>query len=277
MARIAGMNEQLRRPWFRFSLRTLLVVVTVLCCWLAWESSVVRQRKAVRQEAANNPAFELVTAEDALRLISPSATPPQMARVSMIRRWLGDQAIQSIEYNRQYGNFSDDKLKRLTQTFPEAEVREVHIPLEPCHPGCFPRGTLVLTGAGPRPIETIQEGEWLVAMAPSGEIITAPVQSIFVTENRLWQVRTQAGELLTTETQPLLVAADEFREAGGLEPGDRILRYVDGAVASTTVLEVAPTQRIEQVINLVLGDCEAFVAGEGYFARSKPPERVATR
>jgi hypothetical protein len=32
-------------PWFRYSLRTLLVVVTVLACWLAWNVNIARQRK----------------------------------------------------------------------------------------------------------------------------------------------------------------------------------------------------------------------------------------
>jgi len=269
------MNQQASRSWFRFSLRSLLIVVTLVCICMAWESSVVRQRKAMRQVAAKNPAFQLVTAEEALLLISPGPTPPRVARVSLVRRWLGDQAIQTIEYNRQFGNFADAELKGLSRTFPEAEVREVQIPLEPCHPGCFPRGTLVLTGAGPRRIETMQVGDSLTALLASGEIVTARVRSIFVTENRLWKIRTQAGELLTTETQPLCLAADDFQAAGELQRGDAILRYVAGEIRSATVLEVSRTERIEQVINLVLGDSEAFVAGDGYLARSKPPAAVA--
>jgi len=35
------------RRWFRFSLRTMLVGVTLCGCWLAWESSIVRGRKHV--------------------------------------------------------------------------------------------------------------------------------------------------------------------------------------------------------------------------------------
>jgi hypothetical protein len=35
-------------------------------------------------------------------------------------------------------------------------------------------------------------------------------------------------------------------------------------------VSVAPTERIDQVFNLVLGNSEIFVAG-GYLARSKPP------
>jgi hypothetical protein len=37
-----------RRRWFRFSLRTLLIAVTLLCVWLGYETTqAVRQRRAV--------------------------------------------------------------------------------------------------------------------------------------------------------------------------------------------------------------------------------------
>src|SRR6185295_19980991 len=39
-----------RRRWFRFSLRTLLVVVTLLCVWLGWQIHAVRQRSAIIAE-----------------------------------------------------------------------------------------------------------------------------------------------------------------------------------------------------------------------------------
>jgi hypothetical protein len=271
------MNDKPKRSIFRFSLRSLLVVVTLVACWLGWESSVVRHRKAVRAEAATNPAFQFVTAKEWLERFSPTATvPPRMARVRLVRQWLGDEAIQTIEYNKQYGNYTDEQLARVKRAFPEAELRQVEIPLEPCHPGCFPRGTLVLTPAGPRPIESVAAGDEVVAYLVSGERTTRQVQSVFVTNNRLWRVSTEAGTLLTTETQPLCLSAGGFRAAGELAPGDAILRHEEGAAVSTKVLDVTRTERIEEVINLVLGDREAFVAG-GYLARCKPPAVASAR
>ena len=35
------------RRWFRFSLRTLFVVVTLLACWLGYEINWIRQRHAL--------------------------------------------------------------------------------------------------------------------------------------------------------------------------------------------------------------------------------------
>ena len=264
------MTEKPRRRWFRFSLRTLLVAMTVLCCWLAWESSVVRSRRAELNQLRANGAFEVTTADQWAERMPPGYTGRPPANVSLVRRWLGDQAIQEIGYYSHYLPASKEELARLSRVFPEATMQERQIPLEPCHPGCFPRGTLVETPRGPRRIETVQAGDRLIALLPGGELTTARVQSVFVTENRLWRIATEDGVLLTTETQPLCLAADRFRAAGELEPGDEILRCASSSIHSTTVLSVSRTERIEQVFNVVLGDSEAFVAG-GFLARSKPP------
>jgi hypothetical protein len=94
--------------------------------------------------------------------------------------------------------------------------------------------------------------------------------------NRLWRVTTSAGELLTTQTQPLCVPAGvdlavwETRPAGELEPGDRVFCWERGELRAVSVLAVAPADHHTRVINLVLGDCEAFLAN-GFLARSKPP------
>jgi len=162
----------------------------------------------------------------------------------------------------------------VTSVFPEAEVREV--PLEPCHPGCFPRGTLVETPSGPRLIETLQAGDLVTAFLKSGERLDAPVQSVFVTDNRLWQVETDEATLITTETQPLCLATDRTRGAGELQPGDTILHYSGGEIRTVKVLAVTQTDRAEKVFNLILGDSELFIAN-GFLARSKPPAAVATR
>jgi hypothetical protein len=159
--------------------------------------------------------------------------------------------------------------------FPEAAVR--HAPLMiPCHPGCFPTGTLVDTPQGPRPIETIVAGDMVIAFLPSGERVEAPVQSVFVTTNRLWQIETDEATLITTETQPLCLAIDSTRGAGELATGDSILRCVGGDVHSVKVLQVTRTDRTETVINLVLADSARFIAN-GYLARSKPPAVAAAK
>jgi len=271
--------------WFRFSLRTMFILVTALCCWLAWESSVVRGRQALLRELRTRPAIQITTADERTVQYPLGAAAPPPARIPLVRKWLGDQAIQEISYGRGFHNLSREEIDRISRTFPEAQVREFEVPLEPCHPGCFPRGTLVDTPQGPRAVETIQVGDALTAILPSGETVTANVQSVFVTRNLLWQIETDDGTLLTTEKQPLcrlgdgsasgesasnLVALGIATPAGLLEPGDTILRSTSGRIHPVKVLAVIPTERKEQVFNLVLGDSKFFVAG-GYLARSKPP------
>jgi hypothetical protein len=267
------------RRWFRFSLRTLLILITLVACWLGWESNVVRGRKQLMQEMELRPGVRFLTA-DLYAFYHTASTPPEpVARVSTLRRWLGDQAIQEIEYTRTYHKLSPAEIAQLARTFPEAKVREAEPLPIPCHPGCFPTGTPVETPAGPRPIETLAPGDLVIAYLPSGEQILAPIQEVFTTENHLWRISTEAGDLITTETQPLCLAADNGAAdrtigAGELQAGDEILRAQDGSHYPVRVLAAAPTGEIARVYNLILGERQLFIAG-GYLARSKPPAITA--
>lgn len=270
------MSEKPPRIWFRFSLRTMFVLVTVFCCWLGWESSVVRKRQAVLKEFRGKSAYQITMADEWVKRFPAGSPQAGVARIPQIRVWLGDQAIQEISYRSYSADFSAQDLARLQKTFPEATAHELPEELQiPCHPGCFPRGTLVDTPSGPRKIETILVGESLTAFVTYNEPLTAQVQSIFVTENRLWKIETDAGVLFTTQTQPLCLDSDKILPAGELQPGDKILRRDQGEIHPVTVLAVTPTDRKEKVFNLVLGDSEIFIAG-GFLARSKPPALAAT-
>ena len=259
------------RRWFSFSLRTMFILVTTLCCYLAWQMSIVRQRQSLLKELRTQPFVQVLTTEAWVKIQSPGpAGIGGAAHVPRTRQWLGDEAIQEISYARGYHHLNQTRIERLKKVFPEANVHEYEALMEPCHPGCFPRGTLVETPEGPRPIECICVGQPLLTILPDGRRVDITVQSIFVTRNRLWRVETDQGSLLTTQTQPLCLASHESLRAGDLQTGDRILRYVDGQVREATVQCVSSTDRVEKVFNLVLGDSELFIAG-GFVARSKPP------
>jgi hypothetical protein len=262
------MNEKPRRRWLRFGLRTLFVSVTLLCCWLGWETSVVRERKAVMAEYQANGMFHFTPAAEYTPYPLPGQSPPPSATVPWVRRWLGDAAIQQIWFYRHGYGPTEADIQRVTRVFPEAEMHE-SLP-EPCHPGCFPRGTAVDTPSGPRRIESIQPGDLVISIQTNGEPATIAVQAVFVTENVLWKVVTEDGALITTQTQPLCLATDQTRRAGELRPSDTILQRRDGVLRPVRVLEVSSTDRMEKVFNLVLGDREVFIAN-GYLARSKPP------
>jgi hypothetical protein len=142
--------------------------------------------------------------------------------------------------------------------------------ISPCHPGCFPAGTLVQTPTGTRTIDSLRAGDAVTIVRLDGAGIPGRVQSVFITENRLLKVETEDGHLLTTETQPLCLVDGTTQGAGELKAGDRILRWKDGKRHVVKVRAVTPTGRLEKVFNLILGDAEVFIAG-GFLARSKPP------
>jgi hypothetical protein len=146
----------------------------------------------------------------------------------------------------------------------------------PCHPGCFPAGTSIRVPDGTRAVERVRAGDLVTTIGTDGKLSQSKVQSVFVTRNRLWKVATDAGDLVTTETQPLALAAGGLRAAGELKAGDRILRWDGHERKPTTVRAVTKTEREEAVYNLVLGDPALFVAN-GYLARSKPPAEDAEK
>jgi hypothetical protein len=265
----ATVTEPTRRGWFRFGLRSLFIVVTLACCYLAWERSAVLHRQAVLKELRSNPNYQITSAEQWSRRSIITNPAERMATVSPVRRWLGDQAIQEITYQPHLDSAAHE-VARVRLAFPEATFHKEERLFEPCHPGCFPAGTMVQTLAGPRRIETIRVGDLITTIDPDGDATATQVQTIFVTDNQLWQIDTDDGLLITTKTQPLYVGAGENAQVGDLQAGDTIFRWQNGVAHPTTVRAVSSTDRVAKVYNLILGNSEVFVAGE-FLARSKPP------
>ncbi len=140
----------------------------------------------------------------------------------------------------------------------------------PCHPGCFPPGTQVRIPGGTKPIELIRTGDLVTSIDADGKTSSVKVTDIFVTRNRLLEVRTQDAKLITTQTQPIALEAGGYRPAGELRVGDRIWRLVNGERRAAKVIAVSGADREDQVFNLVLGGIKGFVA-EDFLVRSKPP------
>jgi hypothetical protein len=140
----------------------------------------------------------------------------------------------------------------------------------PCHPGCFPEGTPVRVPGGTRAVEKVGVGDLVTVIGADGKAGTAKVAGVFTTRNRLLKVSTDAGDLVTTQTQPLALAGGGLRAAGELKAGDRVLKWDGTARREAVVRGVAPAGREEAVYNLVLAEPGLFVA-DGFLARSKPP------
>ena len=264
------MPKRRRLPSFRFSLPTLLILVTIVAGVLGWEWNVVRERKAALRLLRNHPAVSITTAADyRSAIISIPGLPPGPPEPWFVRRAMGDIAIQKVTCytNKEVDITEASRIAR--RCFPEAMVDETEMLYPPCHPGCFPEGTFVDTPIGKRRIETIRAGDQVTSLGTDGTMENLPVLSVFRTENQLWEVETDCGLLTTTETQPIRLTDDSTELAGKLESGAIILRYED-SIRPAVVLHVRNTNRVAPVVNLVLGDRKNFVAN-GFLVRSKPP------
>jgi hypothetical protein len=146
--------------------------------------------------------------------------------------------------------------------------------IQPCHPGCFPANTAIHVPGGTKQIERVREGDLVTTVDPDGVSSPGKVATVFVSRNRVLEVRTEAGSLLTTETQPFCLAAGGLRAAGELKPGDRICCWDGGKRRAAAVQSVSASGREQSVFNLILGDPAIFVA-DGFLVRSKPAAPAA--
>lgn len=84
----------LSRCTLAFSLRTLLVLVGMLCAWLAWERHGAVKRRAARQFLESRGASSRELDDGAWDSFDPPA--PRRDSLSWIRRALGDEPIVEI-------------------------------------------------------------------------------------------------------------------------------------------------------------------------------------
>jgi hypothetical protein len=104
------------RRWFRFSLGTLLLAVTIFCVWLGWQASIVRERNSLRDRFKDRVSFLDRVNDDFGELFGvPASRPPGL---SWIREKMGDRWIDTILCS---GLASED-VERLQVAFPEAIV-----------------------------------------------------------------------------------------------------------------------------------------------------------
>jgi hypothetical protein len=126
----------IRRGWFRFSLRTMLLItmllmMTLACCSLGWDLKIMHERQqslaVLKRDGAEIRDIRFLLWSAAFIQHGPAAAGVRQkfaeirerCRVPTVRAWLGDKPVGSVELPYFYGKAD---LTRVQAMFPEAEV-----------------------------------------------------------------------------------------------------------------------------------------------------------
>jgi hypothetical protein len=117
------------RRWLRFSIRTLLITVTIFCVWLGWQVSIVRERKGLRAQTESR-----IRIADELAF-QPGLNGPRSYVLPWYRHWLGDMGVKWIIADQ----ISEDEFDQLVRVFSEAQIkwgRRIYTPVDCDTPEC---------------------------------------------------------------------------------------------------------------------------------------------
>jgi hypothetical protein len=109
------------KRWFRFSLRTLFVVVTVIACWLGYEFNWIRERHAfVAQQRTLVEAWSLYT--ESVWHPNDCAAPGLLQLFgeeghSMLLIWVDSRDVDD------FPAADANRIRRARQLFPEARIQ----------------------------------------------------------------------------------------------------------------------------------------------------------
>jgi len=106
-------GEPRRRSFrFAFGLRSLLLVLTVVGIWLAWESHIVRKRERVRAVLRQRGA----QLEQQV-ICTSCAVDPNPPPLPMLRRLFGDRTVAAVMLE---APATPEEIAEIKKAFPEA-------------------------------------------------------------------------------------------------------------------------------------------------------------
>jgi len=126
--------------------------------------------------------------------------------------------------------------------------------------GCFPAGTKIATPHGTVSIETLASGDEVFAVDTDGRTVRTSVKVLFISKSPVMEIRTGEEVLAATEEHPVSIGKGRFRQAGNLQPGDRILKWKDGRLVERKVHGISPPVGDELVFNLQVEAPNTFIA-----------------
>ena len=117
------MNTAPTRRWFRFSLRTLFVVMTVFGCWLGWNLRQVRQRQRLVNFISTPVGMYPFEERPSVGLPSLFILPNgAKSSVPLSWRLLGAKPI-TTPIVRKYVVLSPEDLRRIEWLLPEVTIK----------------------------------------------------------------------------------------------------------------------------------------------------------
>jgi hypothetical protein len=116
------MDGKPKRRWLTFSIRTLLVAVTILCVWLGWQVHLVRERKELRSLIEQRGGWiEQLLESDNPFDDGPAIAAPAPPEPPIVRQWLGDESVRRIVLLTD--SVTAGEKARIADAFPEAIFR----------------------------------------------------------------------------------------------------------------------------------------------------------
>jgi len=141
--RIAVIDLQ-SKLWLRVALRAALVGSVSLCALLVWERHVVTKRWSIRRTYERGQIAEFSSSSLNANVLGLAPSDPALARVSWLRRWLGDEAINSIAVRK-----PSVEVEQALLWFPESQISR--IALDPfLSPQRLPTSTTQLPAPSPK-------------------------------------------------------------------------------------------------------------------------------
>ena len=105
------MNVIPKPRWFRFSLRTLLLLFAVASAWLGWNAYQIRERELIKQFMISKGI-----------ILTPGQPDRPWKRLPIAWRLLRVESVKFIDMHNEFTHDDVDEIKHIREAFPEAEI-----------------------------------------------------------------------------------------------------------------------------------------------------------
>ncbi|WP_196398930.1 polymorphic toxin-type HINT domain-containing protein [Legionella saoudiensis] len=126
--------------------------------------------------------------------------------------------------------------------------------------GCFEQGTLIATPQGERAIETLHPGDWVWSNIAGKHQKAKVVATSQVTPQNYLELQLPTGLIHVTEEHLFAIKPGEFRRAGNLKSGDKIIIWQAHQWRHLTISHIKQIKAQKPAFNLLVD------SGATYFA-----------